>query len=58
MELCFEGHRRWDLVRTNRFVEVLSAAGKAAEAKHNLFPIPLLEIQANPLLTQNPGYAE
>lgn len=58
MELCFEGHRRWDLVRTNRFVEVLSAAGKAAEARHNLFPIPLLEIQANPLLTQNPGYAE
>ncbi len=56
MELCFEGHHRWDLLRTGRFVEVMKAGGRNAEDRHTLFPIPLLEIQANPALTQNPGY--
>src|SRR5690606_30369905 len=56
MELCFEGHHRWDLLRTGRFVEVMTASGRNAEAKHELFPIPLLELQANPALTPNTGY--
>lgn len=56
MELCFEGHHRWDLLRTGRFVDVMKASGRNAEAKHELFPIPLLERQANPALTQNDDY--
>ncbi|WP_236979729.1 RagB/SusD family nutrient uptake outer membrane protein [Membranihabitans maritimus] len=56
MELCFEGHRRWDLLRTGRFVDVMVASGKPAQDRHRLFPIPLLEIQANTNLNQNPGY--
>lgn len=57
MELCFEGHHRWDLVRTNRFAQVMQASGRTTiTEKNNLFPIPALEIAANPNLTQNPGY--
>ena len=57
MELCFEGHHRWDLIRTNRFVPVMVASGRTnITATNNLFPIPALEIAANPNLTQNPGY--
>ncbi len=56
MELCFEGHHRWDLLRTGRFVEVLKASGRDATTKHELLPIPLLEIQANPKLSQNNDY--
>ena len=58
MELAFEGHRRWDLVRTGKFIEVLKASGKDAQPKHILFPIPLPEIQSNPTLTQNEGYPQ
>jgi hypothetical protein len=56
LELCFEGHQRWDLLRQGRFMEAMTANGKNPQEKHLLFPIPLLEIQANPNLTQNPGY--
>lgn len=56
MELCFEGHHRWDLIRTKRFVQVLNASGRNVKDANNLFPIPDLEISANPNLTQNPGY--
>lgn len=58
MELCFEGHHRWDLIRQNRFVEVLNASDVASKVTETnmFFPIPDLEILANPNLTQNPGY--
>ncbi len=55
-ELCFEGHRRWDLLRTGRYLDVLKKQGIATETKHLLYPIPLQEIDVNPALTQNPGY--
>jgi len=58
MELCFEGHHRWDLLRTGRFINALNASGRSAETKHLLFPIPHLEILANPALNQNPGYGQ
>ncbi|MFC5409783.1 RagB/SusD family nutrient uptake outer membrane protein [Larkinella bovis] len=58
MELCFEGHHRWDLLRTGRFIDALKASGRTAEQKHLLFPIPDLEISANPALTQNAGYPQ
>lgn len=62
LELNFEGHRWFDLVRTGRAIDVMNAYfTKAASATridaHNLiFPLPLQEIQTNPILTQNPGY--
>ncbi len=55
-ELCFEGHRRWDLLRTGRYLDAMKNIGIAAENKHLLYPIPLNEINVNPELAQNPGY--
>jgi hypothetical protein len=59
-EFIQEGHRWFDLVRRGGtyLVDALHTlpAKSAASAKNNLYPIPLVEIQQNPLLTQNPGY--
>ncbi|WAC14715.1 RagB/SusD family nutrient uptake outer membrane protein [Dyadobacter pollutisoli] len=55
-ELSFEGHRRWDLLRTGKYVEAMKAIGVTADAKHLLYPIPLQEIDVNPALVQNAGY--
>lgn len=59
IELAFEGHRWFDLIRykDNYALNFLHSIGKsAASQKHLLFPIPSQEIEANELLTQNPGY--
>ncbi|GAB3913651.1 RagB/SusD family nutrient uptake outer membrane protein [Larkinella knui] len=55
-ELCFEGHRRWDLLRTGKYLDVIRKSGIPAEDKHLLYPIPQNEIDVNPALVQNPGY--
>ncbi|WP_421828669.1 RagB/SusD family nutrient uptake outer membrane protein [Larkinella sp.] len=55
-ELCFEGHRRWDLLRTGKYLDVIRKSGIQAEEKHLLYPIPQNEIDVNPALVQNPGY--
>jgi hypothetical protein len=63
-ELYWEGHRRTDLIRYNRFTEGTYlwpwkggvAAGRGVNPELELFPIPLAEITANPNLKQNPGY--
>lgn len=54
-ELCWEGHRRQDMIRFNKFLLARGLA-PAAEAHRLLFPIPTAALDANPLLTQNPGY--
>ncbi len=60
MELAFEGQRWFDLVRVDNGqwgLNFLHSIGKLnATEKYLLFPIPLKEIEANPNLTQNPGY--
>ncbi|MDQ2771726.1 MAG: RagB/SusD family nutrient uptake outer membrane protein [Bacteroidota bacterium] len=61
LELNFEGHRWFDLVRTDRALPVMNALFTSLGIKnidaHNLvFPLPIQEIQTNPILTQNPGY--
>jgi hypothetical protein len=63
VELAFEGHRWFDLVRTGKALEVLRAkAGdigiKTALTENNLvFPIPQSQIDINPtLIRQNEGY--
>ena len=60
IELAFEGQRWFDLIRINNGqygLDFLHSIGKTnATAKNLLLPIPALEIQSNPNLTQNPGY--
>ena len=59
-EFIQEGHRWFDLVRQGGTVLVDALhkipAKSAASSKNTLFPIPLIEIQQNPKLKQNPGY--
>jgi hypothetical protein len=59
-EFIQEGHRWFDLARQGSTVLVDALhkipAKSATSAKNILFPIPLVEIQLNPKLTQNPGY--
>jgi len=62
-ELFWEGHRRTDLIRFDRFTTAGTwawkgnvAAGKTTEAFRNLYPLPVTELSANPNLKQNTGY--
>jgi len=60
IELAFEGHRWFDMIRVNNgqyALDFLHSIGKVnATKKHLLFPIPQKEIDANPNLVQNTGY--
>ena len=58
LELAFEGHRRYDLIRTKRLVSAMKAQNPAIVVQdyHYLFPIPQVERVANPKLEQNTGY--
>jgi len=64
-ELFWEGHRRTDLIRYNRFAgnntyvwpwKGNSKDGLQVNERFNLFPLPAADINANPNLDQNPGY--
>jgi starch-binding outer membrane protein, SusD/RagB family len=64
IELAFEGHRYLDLKRLNRdLVRAQADCGNLDNAceipssdKRFTLPIPLFEMNANPLMVQNPGY--
>ncbi len=56
VEFAFEGHRWFDLLRSNRAIEILQVHGKNLDINNLLFPIPSGELQINPKLVQNPGY--
>ncbi len=54
LELAFEGHRWFDLVRTGT---VDAEMGEMINSNYYLFPVPISEILAtNGVITQNPGY--
>ena len=53
LEFAFEGHRWFDLVRTNRAVDVLQGV---TNVNQTLFPIPLSELNTNSAMIQNLGY--
>ncbi len=54
LELAFEGHRWFDLVRTNRAQALIPKLTNIARV---LWPVPSREIDLNPnLLPQNPSY--
>lgn len=50
------GHRWFDLKRSGRIGDALSAIKQDWQETDKLYPIPHTERLANPLLTQNPGY--
>lgn len=58
IELAFEGHRWWDLLRTGRAVEMINSKnfGFTIQEYQTLLPIPQTELDINPDLTQNPGW--
>lgn len=53
VELAFEGHRWFDLIRTGRALEVMTAKGFKLNATNMTCPIPQKQIDVNPDLTQN-----
>ncbi|MGI8637117.1 MAG: RagB/SusD family nutrient uptake outer membrane protein [Segetibacter sp.] len=69
-ELAFENKRWQDLIRTGQAIPVMTAYGTKLKQQFGyllpqsynvtqnrlLYPIPLREINLNPLLVQNPGY--
>jgi hypothetical protein len=55
VELGFEGHRLWDILRTDRALELLGGAYGYTEKKR-YFPIPQTEIDVCSKLTQNDYY--
>ncbi|MBC6700191.1 RagB/SusD family nutrient uptake outer membrane protein [Hymenobacter puniceus] len=71
LELNMEGHRWFDLLRTDRAIPVMNAFFAQYNIRPNngttgtpiqvqayelLQALPIQEIQTNPILTQNPGY--
>ncbi|MDB5241048.1 MAG: RagB/SusD domain protein [Spirosoma sp.] len=58
LELAFEGHRWYDLVRTKRLISAVKAQNPtiSVQERHYLLPIPQTERDVNPALEQNPGY--
>jgi hypothetical protein len=57
LELSFEGHRWFDLLRTERALSTMESIGMREH--HVLFPIPLTQMQVinnEGILWQNPGY--
>ena len=55
-EFTWEGKRRQDLVRANKFTSGTWYAKTSSDAWKVLFPIPQTQIETNPQLKQNPGY--
>lgn len=61
LELTFENHRRFDLLRTGKLIEAVKAEtsfnrNPQIQPYHLLFPFPQTDMDANPKLRQNEGY--
>ncbi|MNQ87689.1 SusD family protein [compost metagenome] len=55
-ELCFEGKRWFDLVRTKKAISVMQPINGLNNEDNYVWPINLNEIRLNPLLKQNSYY--
>lgn len=55
VELAFENHRWYDLLRTGKALQTMQAT-RGMQARNILLPIPQREKQLNDNLIQNPGY--
>ncbi len=63
LELCYEGHRKDDLIRTQKLESVIESHNlnnpqniKSYQPHKYVFPIPQLEVDLNPGVIQNNGY--
>lgn len=57
IELAFENHRWFDLLRTERAIAVMNSKGFKVQPHQLLLPVPLTQIEINPSkIKQNPGY--
>lgn len=70
VELAFENHRWFDLLRAGKALETMNAYGAELKKTHSylvpssyqvdenklLYPLPFAEVGVNPELIQNPGY--
>src|SRR5690606_34645597 len=57
-EFAFEAHRWFDLARTGRAKVVLEELDPNTKVDDHeyVFPIPVTQLQLDPILEQNPGY--
>ncbi len=62
-ELCYEGHRKDDLIRTQKLQDIIDRLNtdnidnkKNYEPHKYVLPIPQLELELNSNAVQNPGY--
>lgn len=55
-EFAWEGTTRQDMIRFGKFLDPIPGWKKATAEKYLIFPIPTTALDANPSLTQNPGY--
>ncbi|SHF36161.1 RagB/SusD family nutrient uptake outer membrane protein [Pedobacter caeni] len=55
-ELCYEGKRWFDLVRTGKAIKVMGPINGLNQTENFLWPLSLTEIRLNPLLDQNSYY--
>ncbi|RYF25689.1 MAG: RagB/SusD family nutrient uptake outer membrane protein [Flavobacteriales bacterium] len=57
-ELNWEGHRRQDMIRFNKFLLANEFRTKESPSFRKLFPIPTSALNSNKSLKQNPGYPQ
>ncbi|MGH7496099.1 MAG: RagB/SusD family nutrient uptake outer membrane protein [bacterium] len=55
-EFLWENFRRQDLIRTGRYLEAWTLKQASDGPHRQLYPIPQIQLDANPNLRQNPGY--
>ncbi len=55
-EFLWEEYRRTDQIRHGRFLDAWTLKPPSDGPHRNLFPIPQIQLDANPNLRQNPGY--
>lgn len=56
IELCYEGHRWFDLVRTNQAIATMNPINGLSDTQNLVWPISELALNANPNLIQNDFY--
>lgn len=60
LEICFEGQRLWDLMRNKQNIVRQQCTSIVCTIEYGsdgvIFPIPLVEMDANPNIEPNPGF--
>ncbi len=56
VELCFEGHRWFDLVRTGKAIQIMGPINGLSSADNLVWPVHINSLNKNPNLTQSAFY--